>query len=82
MDTLKKALKELYSQNLYRVLKYFSPDNLNHKDISAIRHPQKWSTDLPGYRIGIPIGIALRKQWTDIAIVISCSFYTIKSLNK
>ena len=26
-------------------------------------HPQKWSTDLhvPGYRIGIPIGIALRK---------------------
>ena len=45
-------------------------------------HPQKWSTDLPGYRIGIPIGIALRKQWTDIAIVISCSFYTIKSLNK
>ena len=46
------------------------------------KHPQKWSTDLPGYRIGIPIGIALRKQWTDIAIVISCSFYTIKSLNK
>ena len=45
-------------------------------------HPQKWNTDLPGYRIGIPIGIALRKQWTDIAIVISCSFYTIKSLNK
>ena len=45
-------------------------------------HSQKWSTDLPGYRIGIPIGIALRKQWTDIAIVISCSFYTIKSLNK
>ena len=24
-------------------------------------HPQKWSTDLPGYRIGIPISIALRK---------------------
>ena len=50
--------------------------------IHSVPHPQKWSTDLPGYRIGIPIGIALRKQWTDIAIVISCSFYTIKSLNK
>ena len=58
-------------------LRYF---NAPAKDTPC--HPQKWSTDLPGYRIGIPIGIALRKQWTDIAIVISCSFYTIKSLNK
>ena len=24
-------------------------------------HPQKWSTDLPGYRIGIPIDKAHRK---------------------
>ena len=27
----------------------------------AYLHPQKWSTDLPGYRIGIPIDKAHRK---------------------
>ena len=34
---------------------------LNPACSSAISHPQKWSTDLPGYHIGIPIGTALKK---------------------
>ena len=27
---------------------------------NSVSHSQKWSTDLPGYRIGIPICIALK----------------------
>ena len=48
---------------LNKELDFIVPDLKQRRTVPEKRriHPQKWSRDLPGYRIGIPIVIALRK---------------------